>query len=244
MVERAVFGMPLYADDELGRGVPNGFDLTVRRYGLDRKRRCETVDPLTVQRIDDELSSPSEALQVTPACQRDVVGGVRVANFDRALGRAVVQSSGDFMDALMQAAAERNIQLLYASTDTKHRNAVRYRGANQRQGQLITLGIMQGTGLACRSIVVMRLDIGAASRNQKPVEVRDDDVDIDPIPNGWDENRQRTRRVADGNDILLSDPMRHVLALQPGAARQTDQRKAASGLKCRGHRLTFARCER
>ncbi|MNV45798.1 hypothetical protein D3C71_1376060 [compost metagenome] len=71
----------------------------------------------------------------------------------------VVKVAGQFLHALVQAAAQGNVQFLVATADTEHRHTSGNGRLQQRQGQAIACQIVPGTRRAGGAIVMMRFDI-------------------------------------------------------------------------------------
>ena len=73
------------------------------------------------------------------------------------------------MYAVMQRAAQRNVDFLNAAANAENRHARSDAGAYQRQDERIAARIDHFVGRKCRSVVVMRLDIRAPTREQDAV---------------------------------------------------------------------------
>src|SRR5437868_259604 len=125
----------------------------------------------------------------------------------RIFPRTMIETAGELMHALMQSAAERNIQLLDTSADCQDRQVTPNRFANQRQSRRVARRIVQGLRVARLAAVPARMDIRGTSGEQQSLEPVEHDANIDLRTYRRDQNRQTTRRVDDCVRISLVDPV-------------------------------------
>ena len=76
------------------------------------------------------------------------------------------------MNAVMQRAAQRDVDFLNATANAKHRHARGDAGAHQRQHQCITARINEFIGGKRRPVVVMRFDVCPPTREHKTIHAR------------------------------------------------------------------------
>lgn len=115
-----MLGVPLHTDHESGARQADRLDLAVRRHCFDTKPRGRPIDTLRVQRIDHQLRRSSERCQNSARGQRDIVSRT-VWAVGRIFPGAVIEPAGKLVHSLVQGAAERDIQLLDATTNRQNR---------------------------------------------------------------------------------------------------------------------------
>ena len=144
-------------------------------------------------------AAPVSSRRTSARGQRDRVRRA-VAFFDRhvAPAPAMVEPLRHLEDALMQGAAERDIQLLDAAADRQHRHVAAHRLADQRQCRRVAVGIVQRALHARRPAVMVRLDIRRAAGQQQAVEPVEQRGAIDLRADRRDQHRQAAGGLDDG----------------------------------------------
>ena len=134
-----------------------------------------------------------------------------VLHFQRlALVVPVIEVSGNFVNALMEAAAERDVDLLESAADAEHRHPGPHRLADERQRGGITGRIVQRPGVARRALVVARLDVRRTAGENEPIEARDQLIEAQLFGERGNEERQPVRRVQHRPGIFLPDCVKGV----------------------------------
>ncbi len=222
--------MPLHAEKEaFRRGQRNRLDLAVRRYGLGEESRRQAIDPLAVQRVHSEAPF-TEHLGETPAgCDLHRMGGTVLRLQRRVLVLAVIGAAGNFLDMLVQRAAERDVQLLEAAADREHRLARGDGGLEQRQRGGIAMLVLHHPGPGRRPAIVPGRDIGGRAGEQKPVNLRQDFLRRDRRIEHGQQQRQRVGAPAHRLDIFLAHEMKWMRPQHPPVAGKSNNRTA------RGH---------
>ncbi len=101
----------------------------------------------------------------------------------------MVQPPRPLMHALDQRAAERDVQLLNATTDGQHRHTPGDRGADQRQRGVIPLQVMILGRLAFTAGIVRRVHVARTAGHQQAMQmVQQAELHL---PHGRDHDRQR-----------------------------------------------------
>ena len=140
--------------------------------------------------------------------------------------RGMIEPARQILQALMQRAAEGDVQLLQPAADRQHRQAGLERGADQRQGHGVALRIL-GRALGMRRAVIERgLHVGAAAGEDQPIEPRDQGGDIGGAAVRGHQHRNAADQGIDGADIGVRGGVvgRAELAESFGAAGYADQR--------------------
>ena len=146
-----------------------GFDQPVRRQCFYAKARRQTLNALAMNGIDLNLIRQAEAGEKTTRLHPQRMAW-SVLHLDRLIAwLAVVHHAGNLLHLLVQGAAKRHVHFLEAAADAEHRDACRHCITNQRQGSLVTMGIMGRTGLTGRAAIVMRFDIRRRASEQQAV---------------------------------------------------------------------------
>ena len=114
-------------------------------------------------------------------------------------------------NALMQRAAERDIQLLDAAADRQHRHVAPHRLADQRQCRRVAVRIVQRALHARRAAVMVRLDIRRAAGQQQTVEPVKQRAAIGLRADRRDQHRQAAGDLDDGLGILIGDGVKPAL---------------------------------
>lgn len=95
----------------------------------------------------------------------------RVPNFERLAGRlAVIREGFDLVYLLVQATAESHVCFLGTATDVENRNTSAGGGASQRQRDGVVVGVVEDTGLACRSTIMTGLDVQRRASEEQTVD--------------------------------------------------------------------------
>jgi hypothetical protein len=140
----------------------------------------------------------------------------------------VVHPPRQILDALVEAAAKRHVQLLHAAADRQHWHAVLDGGADQGQGRAVALDVLGRALGVGRAVIMSRINVAAAAREHEPVQPRQDIGD----------HRLAGRRQQDGDavdraegdaDVAVARGMigRVEQAEALHAARNSDQRLQA-----------------
>src|SRR5579885_2935548 len=109
LLGQAVLGMPLHAYDKARAGQAHRLDLTVGRRCYDHEARRQPVDPWLMQGIDHEARAAGEPVEQPALGQGYGMRVVGVALVERQPApRAVIKPPRQLVQALMQAAAERD----------------------------------------------------------------------------------------------------------------------------------------
>src|SRR3984893_16752395 len=161
--------MPLHGQSKALRALdPEGFDEPIRRARLDGQALTEPVDALGVERVDRYPIFAGQAVQQALRLE-DYLMRRTVLHLEFELDvLAVIESAVDFVHLLMQRATEGNIHFLESATDPQHRNTGRHGLANERQRGRVPRWVVQGSGVAGRSRIVMRLTFEALPVNITP----------------------------------------------------------------------------
>jgi hypothetical protein len=172
MLFRLPFGVPLDADDELRRVVvAQAFDHAVRRRRFHDQPLAQAIHTLTVQRVDHHLVLPGEGLE--EAARRELDQVLESEDLFRrdivVLRSAMIVLAGQLMDAVMQRAAQGDVDFLDAAADAEHRHARGDARAHERQHECIAPRIDDLIGRKRRPIVVMRFDVRPSTREQDAV---------------------------------------------------------------------------
>ncbi len=131
--------------------------------------------------------------------------------------RTVVDPAGHVLHLLEERAAEGRVQFLDTAADRDDRQVRRHGRTDQWQGHGVARGIMREIRHLLVA-VVMRLDVGAASRQQEAVEACQDLVGRQVLGEGWDQERHRARALGDDSYVFLGDLVHEVVALAARAA--------------------------
>ena len=126
--------MPLYTQQKCpGGGHGYGFDQAIRGGGLDPQRRRQAVHALMVKGIDHGGGQTGQPRQHAVRRDRHVMRG-RIFGVTRDILRlAMIQPAGQFVQMLVQAAAQRDVQFLKPAADGEQRLARLDRRPQQRQ---------------------------------------------------------------------------------------------------------------
>src|SRR5262252_1251793 len=111
-----------------------------------------------MQRIDHDFRGSEERGQ-DPACGQSDAVGRSIRTIGRAFPGSVVQPAGQFVEALVQGAAQSNIQLLYSTTNRQDWKVAADRLTNQGQRRSIALGIVQCFGMAWFATILARVNV-------------------------------------------------------------------------------------
>ncbi|OEC47416.1 hypothetical protein A7D27_00370 [Pseudomonas sp. 1D4] len=162
--------MPLYAECE-GPGAFDryGFDQSVGRQRFNSKAGRQTFNTLAVDGIDEKLARHTEAGEHATRLHGDRVARC-VLDFERLVFRlTVVHEALDLMHLLVQRAAEGHVHFLEAPADAQHRHATLDCSTQQRQGDGIAFGVMEGAGRTGRTGIKMRFYVGRRTGEQESV---------------------------------------------------------------------------
>jgi len=183
---------------------PHGLDGAVVGDRLDDQPVGQPVDRLGVQRVDHQgLGAAGQPRALAAGDQAHRVARV-VAELARQLAVApVVELAGQLVDQLVQAAAERDVELLVAAADRQHGHAALQRHADQRQGGGVALAVVQGALARRLAAVMVRLDVGRAAGQQQAVERARHRVRAAGRARGRDQERQPLDAGDDGVDVTV-----------------------------------------
>ena len=219
------FGMPLHAQTE--RRVirsAHGLDQAVLGEGLGLQRLGEARNALPVQRIDHDLVGADPIAQFSAQRHR-VDRPVALVEWNIEAG-AMVLVAVHGVHRLIQAAAERDVQLLEAAADGEERRLALDRGADQRQRQRVAQGIEPIRHERRLLAVMLRRDVRRAARQQDRVGHLEDGADIRHA--GADRHKQRLafRDLGDRRGVFAAHGVKDVAFDQLGAGRDDDDRTA------------------
>ena len=119
------FGVPLYAEGELGcLADREGLDQSVGCCRFRLQTGCQCSHSLGVQGIDLGRTAACDLVKQPPGLEANLMGGA-ILHLDRlCLVFAVFDISTHLEQTLMQSAAEGDIHFLEAATDTQDRYAL------------------------------------------------------------------------------------------------------------------------
>ena len=122
-----------------------------------------------------------------------------VAGFVRAGTAPVVAEARLGVDALDQRTAQRHVQLLNAAADRQDREASGDGGADQRQGRVVALKVVEVRRLALAALIVAGMHVARAARHQQPGQGVEQAEHF--LAQGWDQDGQRADAVEHGLGI-------------------------------------------
>lgn len=217
------FGMPLNAQGEPGHvRCPHRFDLTVLSDRFDRKPVSNPIDPLPVDRVDRRFDFAKQSGKGAVYGKHHAMGGTVLNVNGLAFIGAVIEAVVMLMHVLDQGPATRDVQFLNATTDEQSRDPSFKRPTDQRQVRCISPGVMMGTVPTWRAIIVVRLDVRRAARDQEPVEVVQQVVDIMPVAQSGDQKGKRAGPLGNGTNVLVPNNMERVGPNRTIATRDTN----------------------
>src|SRR5215469_10216759 len=121
VVHHLPLGMPLHRERKPCRAFDSeGFDQAVARARLHREALPETLDALPVQGVDSHLIGSGQRAEEPFRGQSDVVRWPVLHLERQALVVPVIEMPRHLVNALMQAAAEGDVDLLKAAADPEH----------------------------------------------------------------------------------------------------------------------------
>ncbi len=210
-VSKSVLGMPLHADREARRGGdPDRLDQAIGRGAFRHEPRREAVNALIVQGIDCDLAGAGQPVQ--PA-SRNHAHAVRLADPHLGgglQGRRVIEPPRKVLDALVQAAPQRDVQLLKAPADRQHRHPPRHRGANERKGGGVAGRILEHPVRVRRAAVQAGLHVRAAAGEDDPVQPVEQRLDAGRAAACGDQHRDAAHHRGGRTDIRVgSGVVRH-----------------------------------
>lgn len=114
--------------------VAQAFDHTVWGSGFNDQVISKSIHALAVQRIDHHLIATGQRLKQTTVGQPDhVIGPKNLFLWHIVATRhAVIIHARQFMDAVVQCTAQRDVYFLNAAADAKHRHARGNAGFDER----------------------------------------------------------------------------------------------------------------
>ena len=220
--------MPLHRESETRRIVhAKRLDQAVGSARFHREPGTELVDALPVERVDLYAVAVRELAQHAAGLEQHVVSRPVLHLERRFLVLAVVIVVPDLVQPLPQRAAERHVHLLEPPAHREHRHPGRDRLRNHRQRGRVARRIVQCPGSALRALVVVRLDVGGASRQQQPVEALEQQREIEVRSQRRDDHGYRVRGLAHRFDVLLAHHVKPMVAKQATVRRYPNE-----GLRC------------
>ena len=141
----------------------------------------------------------------------------------------VIQLARQFLDPLMQCAAERHVQLLYAPADGEDRHSRFQRRPDQGQGGGVALKVVQGALRAGGSAVVLRFHIGRAAGDQQSVETCHQTGGVQRFAERRDHQRDGSGPIGYGADVFVARDMERMMAQLPDTGGNSDERDILRG---------------
>src|ERR1700756_3805471 len=160
--------VPLYRERKALRVAhPERLDHSVRRARFDRELGPEAIDPLAVERIHANAVARGEGPHPPAGLERRVARRAVLPLERLRPVVAMIEMPRHLVQLLVQRAAEGDVHLLEAATDTEHRHSRRHGLADQGKRRRIARRVMERPGRARRPLVPVRLDVrGAAGEEQ------------------------------------------------------------------------------
>ena len=233
------FRVPLHPEREApGRLHAHGLDRPILGHRLHDEPWRQSIDTLAMQRVDLDPRGPAQQ-PLEPAAGGEVHWmGQSIALRPRlGLVGAVVAPARQLVHMLVQAAAQRHVELLDAAADGQERHAAGNRAADQRQRGGVAVGVGEVALPRRRAAIESGIDVRRASGDEDAIQPVQQRLMVEALPDGWDQHRDRLGTGDHGIDILLADAVEVKLVTWLQAGGDADQRHRGAV----GHRVQSAR---
>lgn len=135
----------------------------------------------------------------------------------------MIAPARQFVDVLMQASAQRNVELLDTAADRQNGRPALHAGTDQGQRRGIAIGVRRVAPARHRAPVMFVADIREAAGEQQTVEAVEQSFDVETITQGRDQDRQ-TAAFDHRIDIFVDDGMRRAGTYRLAATAYPNQR--------------------
>ena len=221
--------MPLHAETERGVVRPaRGLDQTILGVSLRFQPVGEAGDALKMQGIDQQLVASEPVPQ--SAAEGNLVDRTVHLIERQLIARAVVLMPIDGVDGLMQAAAERDVQLLKTAADGEERFLTLDRGADQRQRQRVAQRVEPVGHQRGFLAVMLRRDVRAAAGEKDRVGGLEKTADVGHAGTDRNEERLAFRDLGDGCRVFATHGVKDISVDERGASRDDDDRTAHAAI--------------
>lgn len=203
--------MPLNCQRECRRcGDAESLDQAVGRIRLDDQPLAEPIDPLPVQGIDARARPPGERAQQPTGFKRDLMSRPVLHVQGLSLIVTMIKIALHLVHALVERAAEGDVDLLATAADSKHRHAALDCPADQRQRGRIAGRVVQRTRGTGWTVVLVRLDIRRAAGQEQPVEPLKERIEAQFLRQRGHDERQRIGCLQQRSRVLLPGHMKRM----------------------------------
>jgi gamma-glutamylputrescine oxidase len=215
--------VPLHGERETLRAThAERFDDAVWRAGFHDQPLGQPLDALVVERVHSNAIGIGEAAQYAALFQHNVVGGA-ILDIERLrFIVSMVEEAGDFVQLLVERAAEGDIHLLEAAAYAQHRDSAIDGLGDERERGRVPVLVVQCAGSACGAGVMQRLHVGWATREKETIDDFEQLIDGDELAQRGDQERYRVGRFHDRTEVLLSDRVKRVMTDHSPIGRQSN----------------------
>ena len=130
----------------------------------------QAVDTLAVQRVDPRRGATGPAGQIGIGRNADVVRGGVLHLGRLAIGVAVIHHAGHLVYTLVQTAAHGHVDFLVAPADAQQRHALLHAGLDERQREVVALGVEGQAGVGHGFGKVAGVDVGGRAGQHHAID--------------------------------------------------------------------------